>query len=94
VLDAMQRDAGPLAELRVDGGATANRLLMQLQADALQRPLLRSAQPEATAWGAAALAGMQAGLWAHPPEQGLAERYEPGPLLDRSAWREALGRVS
>ncbi|MFY8018806.1 MAG: FGGY-family carbohydrate kinase, partial [Inhella sp.] len=62
LLDAMAADGATLTELRVDGGATANALLMQLQADAAQLPVLRPALQEATAWGAAALAGLQAGL--------------------------------
>lgn len=61
VLDAMSADSGiELAELRVDGGASANDFLMQFQADLLSTPVERSATLEATAWGAAALAG----LWA------------------------------
>jgi glycerol kinase len=63
VLDAMQRDAGTrLRELRVDGGASRNDLLMQFQADLLGVPVLRPAVTETTAWGAAALAALGAGV--------------------------------
>ena len=64
VLFAMQRDAGiELAELRVDGGATANKLLMQFQADLLGAPVVRPRVLETTALGAAYLAGLAAGVW-------------------------------
>jgi glycerol kinase len=64
VLDAMQRDAGlTLSELRVDGGATANHLLMQIQADLLGVPVIRPATLETTALGAAYLGGLAVGVW-------------------------------
>ncbi len=64
VFDAMTADAGvPLRELRVDGGASANNLLMQLQADALGVPVVRPSITETTALGAAYLAGLAAGVW-------------------------------
>ncbi|KAG2452152.1 hypothetical protein HYH02_003184 [Chlamydomonas schloesseri] len=69
VLDAMRRDAeldehhGGLAALRVDGGAAANDLLMQLQADLLQVPVLRPAFRETTSLGAALAAGLAVGFW-------------------------------
>ena len=64
VLLAMQRDAGQaLAELRVDGGATANDLLMQFQADLLGVPVARPRVLETTALGAAYLAGLATGVW-------------------------------
>ena len=57
LVDCMEEDAGfPLRELRVDGGATSNDLLMQLQADLLDRPIIRPAETESTALGAALLA--------------------------------------
>ncbi|MCY3001514.1 MAG: glycerol kinase GlpK [Planctomycetota bacterium] len=63
VLDAMQRDARTrLRELRVDGGASRNDLLMQFQSDVLGLPVLRPAVTETTAWGAAALAALGAGV--------------------------------
>ena len=67
VLRAMERDAGTTMDsLRVDGGAAANDLLMQTQADLLQRPVVRPENVETTALGAAALAGLSVGFWDAP----------------------------
>ncbi|HVL26336.1 MAG TPA: glycerol kinase GlpK, partial [Thermomicrobiales bacterium] len=64
VLQAMQADAGiELAELRVDGGAAQNDLLMQIQADLLGVPVVRPKNVETTVLGAAYLAGIGCGLW-------------------------------
>jgi len=64
VLHAMEADAGiRLRELRVDGGACANNLLMQLQADLLDVPVVRPTVAETTALGAAYLAGLAVGFW-------------------------------
>ena len=64
VLTAMEKDAGfKLTELRVDGGATANNLLMQIQADLLGVPVVRPKVLETTALGAAYLAGLAVGFW-------------------------------
>ena len=64
VLAAMERDAGiALTELRVDGGATGNDLLLQFQADVLGVPVVRSRVRETTALGAAYLAGLAVGYW-------------------------------
>ena len=64
VLAAMERDSGvKLATLNVDGGATANDLLMQFQADILPCPVCRASQLESTALGAAMLAGLAVGFW-------------------------------
>jgi len=64
VLKAMEADAGiKLRELRVDGGASANDLLMQLQADLLNVPVVRPKVAETTALGAAYLAGLAVGFW-------------------------------
>ena len=64
VLNAMEADAGiKLRELRVDGGASANDLLMQLQADLLNVPVVRPKVAETTALGAAYLAGLAVGYW-------------------------------
>ncbi len=64
VLDAMKQDAGiPIEELRVDGGASANDLLMQFQADILQVPVVRPKVVETTAIGAAFLAGLAVNYW-------------------------------
>jgi glycerol kinase len=62
--DAMRADAGlELTELRVDGGAAANDLLMQMQADLLQIPVVRPTVLETTALGAAYMAGLATGVW-------------------------------
>jgi glycerol kinase len=64
VLGAMQRDAGiRLRELRADGGASTNNLLMQFQADVLGVPVVRPTVSETTALGAAYLAGLAVGFW-------------------------------
>lgn len=64
VLEAMQKDSGiKLAELRVDGGAACNNLLMQFQADLLGTRVLRPVVNETTALGAAYLAGLAVGVW-------------------------------
>ena len=64
VLDAMEADSGvKLAELKVDGGMTANELLMQFQADQVGVPVVRPVVPETTALGAAYAAGIAVGFW-------------------------------
>jgi glycerol kinase len=64
VVELMERETGVrMAELRVDGGAVANDLLMQIQADVLGRPVVRAATAETTALGAAYLAGLAVGFW-------------------------------
>ena len=64
VMQAMEADSGVrLKELRVDGGASRNNLLMQFQADVLGIPVIRPAVSETTAWGAACLAGLATGVW-------------------------------
>ncbi len=64
VLDVMEKDSGiELSTLRVDGGATANNLLMQFQADILDVPVERPKVTETTALGAAYLAGLAVGFW-------------------------------
>jgi len=64
VLEAMERDAGiRLSSLRVDGGASRNNLLMQLQADILGVPVVRPTVSETTSLGAAYAAGLAAGVW-------------------------------
>ena len=61
--DAVSAGAAPLAELRVDGGASVNDLLMQFQADLLGIPVIRPAITETTALGAAWLAGLSSGVY-------------------------------
>jgi glycerol kinase len=69
VLGAMQADSGiGLKELRVDGGATANDLLMQMQADFAGVPVVRPQVTETTALGAAYLAGLAVGFWKNKAE--------------------------
>jgi glycerol kinase len=64
LLDAMKKDSGlSLSELRVDGGATRNDLLLQIQADLLGMPVVRPAITETTVLGAAYLAGLAVGFW-------------------------------
>jgi glycerol kinase len=64
VLKAMESDAGlPIKELRVDGGATVNDLMMQFQCDILSVKVLRPEVIETTALGAAYLAGLATGFW-------------------------------
>ncbi|HWI15938.1 MAG TPA: glycerol kinase GlpK, partial [Burkholderiales bacterium] len=103
VLRAMQQDARlKLKELRVDGGAAANDLLMQFQADLLGVPVVRPTVLETTALGAAYLAGLGTGVWKSPREiAGLwraGRRFEP--RMTRSAadarmaqWGEAVQRA-
>ena len=100
VLDAVneQIDA-PLAALRVDGGMTANGLLMQLQADVLGIPVIRPLVTETAALGAAFAAGLAAGFWRDLDE--LRERWSEErrwePRLDATSrereyaqWRKAV----
>jgi glycerol kinase len=69
LLKAMQADAAiPIRELRVDGGATANDMLMQFQADLLGCNVIRPVITETTAMGAAFLAGLGVGVWKNQEE--------------------------
>jgi glycerol kinase len=69
VIESMKEVAGrELSRLRADGGASANDLLLQLQADQLQVPVVRSAVQETTALGAAYLAGLAEGVWSSTDE--------------------------
>lgn len=100
ILEGMQRDMGePLQELRVDGGPTRNRLLMQWQATLLGCPVQRSGQSELSALGVGYMAGIQTGVYqgldSIPQRRG--ERYLPTlPEKQRQAlmsgWREAVSR--
>lgn len=102
VFDAMKQDAGfPISELRVDGGACANNLLMQFQADIMNTPVVRPTTIETTAMGAAFLAGLSVGFWEDLHEiQSIwaTDRvFEPTMSRDeahsrRSRWNDALGR--
>lgn len=104
LVEAMEEDAGvQLRALKVDGGASRNDFLMQFQADMLGRPVERPCNAEATALGAAYLAGLTSGFWpdltaiaALPAsEEAFAPAGAAGP--DRAAliagWREAVART-
>jgi glycerol kinase len=103
VLDAMQKDAGiTLSELRVDGGATANDLLMQFQADVLGVPVVRPKVLETTALGAAYLAGLAVGYWKSDADVTsnwrVDRRFEPAMSRERVAemrrgWKKAVERA-
>jgi glycerol kinase len=103
VLVAMQKDARqPLLELRVDGGATANDLLMQFQADLLGVPVVRPQVTETTALGAAYLAGLSVGFWGSTDEVAarwkVDRRFEPAMPREEAAarmhqWSRAVERA-
>ncbi|MBM3383634.1 MAG: glycerol kinase, partial [Betaproteobacteria bacterium] len=102
VLEAMQKDAGEkLTELRVDGGAAANNLLMKFQADILGVPVVRPRVLETTALGAAYLAGLAVQVWKTQEEIAahwqMDRRFEPTMSRDEAQallarWREAVKR--
>ena len=103
VLEAMEKDAGiNLGSLRVDGGASSNKFLMQFQADILDRTVIRPAIKETTALGAAYLAGIGAGFWKDEAEVkgkwDAVNRFEPDmsrSLRDAlvSKWKKAVERT-
>lgn len=103
VFGAMSRDAGlALRELRVDGGASRNDLLMQMQADFLGVPVVRPAVTETTALGAAYLAGLAVGFWSGADELAaqwqVDRRFEPrlgdaARVAKLQRWREAVARA-
>jgi glycerol kinase len=102
VVTAMERDAGvKLTELRVDGGATRNGLLLQIQADLLDVPVVRARLQESTAYGAARLAGEGVGAW---PVQEVETNVLPGTVFQpetapdwrveqRRRWTRAVTRA-
>ena len=93
LLQAMAADGAKPAELRVDGGASVNGLLMQFQADLLGLPVLRPAVTETTALGAAYLAGLACGVYADTTELAsqwrVERRFEPEMSRDEAAQRMA-----
>jgi glycerol kinase len=101
--DAMDSDSGiRVKELRVDGGAAQNNLLMQFQADILGVPVVRPKVTESTALGAAYLAGLAVGFWKKPQEIAtqwqVEKRFEPKmPRAKakalRARWSEAVKRA-
>ncbi len=100
---AMEADTGiRLPELRVDGGATANNLLMQIQADLLGIPVVRAQTSETTALGAAFLAGLAVGYWGNSDELEQTRRidriFEPHLSRDKAetvyqSWQKAVQRA-
>jgi glycerol kinase len=103
VLKSMEADSGiKLKELRVDGGASANDLLMQLQADLLNVPVVRPKVAETTALGAAYLAGLAVGYWKNQAD--IAKQWQTDkrfkPVMKRPArdgiakgWAQALNQA-
>jgi glycerol kinase len=99
LLQAMSRDAvaaggKPVSELRVDGGASVNNLLMQFQADLLGIPVIRPAVTETTALGAAYLAGLACGAWRGTDELAGLWQVERRflPTLDAARAQELMAR--
>ena len=102
LLDAMRADSpGLTSELRVDGGASRNDMLLQFQADILGVPVVRPEVTETTALGAAYLAGLAVGYWKDVPsiasQWRVAARFEPKMAASRAEglrarWRNALDR--
>ena len=99
IVDLMAREGHVrLERLAIDGGAAANSLLCQIQADAVRLTVDRSAELQTTGLGAAFLAGLGVGVWSSPSELADTRRssglFQPGPfdpaLHDR--WREAVSR--
>lgn len=103
ILKAMEADSGvTLTALKVDGGAAANNLLMQFQADVLGVPIVRPRMLETTALGAGLLAGLATGVWSDKDEARAVwqaeRRFEPSMAdADRDAhlarWADAVGRA-
>jgi len=103
IIDAMETDSGvPLKELRVDGGAARNNLLMQIQADLLGVPVTRPSNPETTVLGATYLAGLAVGFW--PDQETIAKQWQADrrfiPAIDETerrarhaGWSQALARA-
>jgi glycerol kinase len=103
IADVMQNDSGiQLKEMRVDGGAAANDLLMQIQADFLRVPVVRPRVTETTALGAAYLAGLAVGFWKDTADMQanwkIDRTFEPRIRDDQAAhrrarWSEAVARA-
>jgi glycerol kinase len=103
LIDAMEADSGqPIRELRVDGGAAVNNFLMQFQADILGKTVVRPADVETTALGAAYLAGIAEGVWSGVDEVEsfwrIERRFEPRMAANRRdelvhGWRHAVSRA-
>jgi len=102
VLNAMQKDTGMMySEIRVDGGASNNNLMMQFQSDILNAPVTRPKITETTALGAAYLAGLATGFWSDIDEikqqWKVDQKFEPSmerkkAVNLRSKWKKAISR--
>ena len=103
IVNAMQKDAGvTLKELKVDGGASRNNLLMQFQADVLGTSVIRPTVTETTALGAAYLAGLAVGYWEsieHIKKQwGVEKEFQPSAAPEtvaalKDGWNDAIRRT-
>ena len=103
LMDCMKKDSQvSISEVRVDGGASENALLMQIQADALGIRVIRPANGESTAMGAAFFAGLGAGLWRDTNELGACwkrrDGFEPSSHLSEmqsriASWHRAVRAV-
>ena len=103
ILDAMRKDAGiALSSLKVDGGAAANNLLMQFQAELLNSEVVRPKFLETTALGAAFLAGLGAGVW--PDQATLIQHWQQDHIFTQSlsdsdvedrkrGWQQAVSKL-
>ena len=103
IVEAMKRDAGvDLKELKVDGGASRNNLLMQFQANVLSTNVIRPKVTETTALGAAYLAGLAVGYW--ESIEAVKQQWQEDVLFSptisadeaaalREGWKEAVGRT-
>jgi glycerol kinase len=103
LLNALELDySGEIKELRVDGGASANNLLLQFQADISELPVIRAAQIETTALGAAYMAGLACGYWSMEDLKGsdVSEHsFDPSMRLEKrnellNKWSKAIMRSS
>ena len=100
LLQCMERDCGqPISELRVDGGATENDLLLQLQANVLNKEVIRPMNGESTAMGTAFFAGLGTGFWNGIEDLASCwqqkDAFNPNPELSeyeelKTQWRRAI----
>ncbi len=103
LIRVMEQDAGrPVTNLRVDGGASVSNIMMQFQADLINKTVTRPRDVETTAWGACCLAGLQAGFWNDRKELSAcyAPEYTFEPQMDYArceellaGWQNALQRA-
>jgi glycerol kinase len=92
IVDAMQRDSGiELCELKVDGGAARNNLLMQFQSDLLSTRVIRPQVTETTALGAAYLAGLAVGYWDSIDE--IKQQWQAEHVFEPTAEREHIEKA-